>query len=270
MKLDDKVVLVTGASRGIGLEIARALLEKGCRLACAARSTDKLERTTAEWGVRAVPVRMDVTDDESVEGAVSEVERKFGRIDVLVNNAGEGGSMARWRDRDPGHTRRMFEVHVLGAERVMRAVAPSMIRQGGGTIVNFTSTLGYVAMPGTAAYNAAKAAVVMLSRTLRAELKPQRIDVRLFGPPHTKTTSGLEMPLSLPKIFEPSWVAEEFVRFLKGRRAELLSGGNESLLLIQRVSPRLAGHIMETIGFGALKRVDQRALLAPPPPAESR
>jgi NAD(P)-dependent dehydrogenase (short-subunit alcohol dehydrogenase family) len=270
MKLNDKVVLVTGASMGIGLEIARALVEEGCRVACAARSMDKLTRTTAEMGSRALPVRMDVTDDDSVVRAVSEVEQKLGRIDVLVNNAGEGGNMGRWRDRDAGHTRRMFEVHVLGAERAMRAVAPSMIRQGGGTIVNFTSTLGYVAMPGTAAYNAAKAAVVMLSRTLRAELKSQGIDVRLFGPPHTKTTSGREMPLNLPKIFEPSWVAHQFVRFLKGRRAELLSGGNESLLLIQRVSPWLASQIMENIGFAALERVDQCALPAPSPHGESR
>jgi NAD(P)-dependent dehydrogenase (short-subunit alcohol dehydrogenase family) len=270
MKLNDKVVLVTGASMGIGLEIARALVDEGCRVACAARSMDKLQRVTAKWSGRAIPVRMDVTDDDSVRRGVLEVEQQLGRIDVLVNNAGEGGNMARWRDRDPDHTRRVFDVHLLGAERVMRAVAPSMIRQGGGTIVNFTSTLGYVAMPGTAAYNAAKAAVVMFSRTLRAELKPQGIDVRLFGPPHTKTKSGREMPLKLPKIFEASWVADQFVRFLKGRRAEVLSGGNESLLLVQRVSPWLAGQIMENIGFAALARVDQRALPASPPQGGSQ
>lgn len=262
MELTDKVVLVTGASMGIGLEIARALVGKGCRVAFAARSLDKLREAVAEAGGGAIAVRMDVTDGDSVRAAVAEVEQRLGPIDVLVNNAGSGGTMARWCDRDADYLRRMFDVHVLGTERVMRAVAPSMVARGAGTIVNFTSTLGYVAMPGTAEYNAAKAAVIMLSRTLRAELQPRGVDVRLFGPPHTKTESGQRMPLNLPKIYEPSWVAARFVRFLAGSSAEVLSGGNASLLFIQRVSPGLASHIMQNIGFAALERVE-RALPAP-------
>jgi NAD(P)-dependent dehydrogenase (short-subunit alcohol dehydrogenase family) len=262
MKLRDKVVLVTGASQGIGLEIARALAREGARVVLAARSLERLEVAARDCGPQALAVQLDVTRDDSVSAAVARITQELGPIDVLVNNAGNGGSMSRWCDSDAEVVRQMFDVHVLGAERMMRAVAPSMLRSGKGTIVNFSSTLGYVPMPGTAAYSAAKAAVVMLSRTLRAELRPQGIDVRLFSPPHTSTESGKEMPLDLPKIFEPAWVATEFVRFLKGSSAETLAGGNGSLLVVQRVWPRLAQRIMEKIGFGALARVEAKRLLA--------
>jgi len=262
MEIKDRVVLVTGASMGIGHAIAQALVAAQARVVFAARSLDKLRVATQEHGARAFAVGMDVTRDDSVDLAVQRVEREFGAIDVVVNNAGSGGGMSRWRDTDSHSLRDMMDVHFLGTERVMRAVVPSMIQRGSGTIVNFSSTLGYVAMPGTAGYNAAKAAVVMLSRTLRAELRTQGVDVRLFSPPHTSTDSGKDMPLNLPKIFEPDWVAQQFVKFLKGSRAELLAGGNGSLLVIQRMWPSLAGLIMERIGFDALERVATRQLSA--------
>jgi len=261
MELQDKVVLVTGASMGIGLEVARALVREGARVAFAARTLDKLEAVAAEYGAQALAVRMDVTNDESVRRAVGRIEQELGSIEVVINNAGNGGTVSLWQDTDSDLMRRMFDVHVLGAERVIRAVAPSMMRRASGTIVNFSSTLGYVPMPGTAAYNAAKAAVVMLSRTLRAELRPAGIDVRIFSPPHTSTESGKEMPLDLPKIFEPPWVAQQLIRFLEGNRAEVLPGGNGSLLVIQRVWPGLARRIMERIGFGALERAGAQRLL---------
>lgn len=255
-------MLVTGASLGIGLEIARALAAEGCRVVFAARSLERLQAAAAACGPGALAVQLDVTSDGSVASAVEHVVSRFGRIDVVVNNAGSGGGMARWRDSDAGAMRALFDVHVFGTERVMRAVVPLMARQGQGTIVNFSSTLGYVPMPGTSAYNAAKASVVMLSRTLRSELQPAGIDVRIFSPPHTSTESGKEMPLDLPKIFEPEWVAQRFVQFLAGGRSEALPGGNGTIVLMQRLWPGLAGRIMQRIGFGALQRVEAKRLPA--------
>jgi short-subunit dehydrogenase len=97
-------------------------------------------------------------------------------------------------------------------------------------------------MPGASAYSAAKAAVVALSESLRAELRGSGIDVRVFTPPHTSTTSGKHWPLDLPKIFEPAWVAQQFVRALRGDRPRAMPGGNAMLLLVQRVWPGLATH----------------------------
>lgn len=253
MELADKVVLVTGASMGIGREIAHALGRERCQVVLAARSLDLLQKEAKAIGANAHAVQLDVTSDASVHACLEEIGRRFGRLDVVANNAGSGGPVRRWSASEADDLRRTFEVHLFGSERVMRAAVPLMVRAGGGTLVNFASTLGYVAMPGTAAYNSAKAAVIMLSQTLRAELKEHRIDVRVFSPPHTSTESGKSMVLNLPHIYEPEWVARSFVKFLRGGKAEALPGGNGSLLLLRRISPWLAQRIMNGIGFGALE-----------------
>ena len=107
---------------------------------------------------------------------------------------------------------------------------------------------------------------------LREELAKEQIDVRVFAPPHTSTEAGRRMPLDLPKIFTPEWVASEFVTFLRGRRPRALPGGNGMLLFLQRVSPRLASRIMAGLGFKALSKVlggelPPRRLASPTSPA---
>ena len=258
MKIEGKVIVVTGASGGIGLEIAHALARAGARVVFTARSVERLEAEAArarEQGGDAIAVGMDVTSDNSVKEAIDAVLAQYHRIDVVVNNAGNGGEMNLWSAMTADEVRQMFDVHVLGSERVMRAVLPAMRRQGGGTIVNFASTVAWVPMPGAAAYSAAKAAIVSLSESLREELGKENIDVRVFAPPHTSTEAGKRMPLDLPKIFAPDWVAAEFVAFLRGKRPRALPGGNGMLLFVQRMSPRLASRIMTGLGFKALSKV---------------
>ena len=264
MQRESEVYWVTGASSGIGAAIAEALLRRGDSVALAARSAERLRATLASIGSvpgRALLVPMDVTDDESVRSGLSLVLAEFGRVDVLVNNAGRAGGVHAFVNHDSELLRQLFEVNVFGTERMMRAVLPTMLQRRSGTIVNFASTLGYVPMPGAAAYSAAKAAVVSLSAALRAELEGTGVGVSVFSPPHTSTPSGLTMPLDLPKIFEPAWVAREFLRFLQGKRAQSLPGGNGALIFISRVSPALASRIMNGIGRRALARADaQREL----------
>lgn len=261
MKLQEKVILITGASGGIGLEVARALLQEGAFVALCARSKEKLieeaKRATDE-GLNALAVQMDVTSDESVRAAIQSIIARWGRLDVVINNAGNGGRLSYWNTTDPHATQEMFDVHVFGAERVIRAALPFMLAQQSGTIMNIASTVGWVPMPGAAAYSAAKAAVISLSDTLRAELAPNNIDVRVFAPPHTSTDAGKEWPLGLPKIFAPEWVAAELVSALKGKRSKVIPGGNGMLLFLQRLWPPLATRIMNKIGFTALTKVAQR------------
>lgn len=238
-------------------EVARVAHLSEARVVFAARTLEVLTREAAavvRAGGEALAVELDVTSDASVEAAIAASLRRFGRVDVVVNNAGNGGTMSLWADTPASAARDTFDVHLLGAERVMRAVLPAMRAQGGGTIVNVASTLGWVPMPGAALYSAAKAAVVAFSQVARAELASEGIDVRVFAPPHTSTAAGERMPLDLPKIFAPEWVAEQFVRFLRGRRACALPGGNGALLLVQRASPALAARIMNRIGFDALAK----------------
>lgn len=261
MEPKHSVVLVTGASSGIGLEIARELVREGARVVFAARSIDRLRaevEAATKAGGTALAVEMDVTSDASVAAAVDATIAAFGRIDAVVNNAGNGGEMSLWAASPATATQAMFDVHVLGTDRVMRAVVPIMRAQRSGTIINFASTVAWVPMPGAAAYSAAKAAVVALSQALREELRGEQIDVRVFAPPHTSTESGLAMPLDLPKIFEPTWVAKQFVRMLRGNQVRALPGGNGMLLFVQRLSPRLAARIMNGLGFKALDKAVAR------------
>jgi NAD(P)-dependent dehydrogenase (short-subunit alcohol dehydrogenase family) len=262
MKLKDKVVVVTGASGGIGREIALALAREGARVAFAARSLATLSSLVGQAeaaGGTAMAVPLDVTDEASVHAAVAQVLARYGRIDVLVNNAGSGGTLGLWAAAEPAALRNMFDVHVFGAERMARAVLPAMTAQSAGTVVNIASTVAWVPMPGASAYSAAKAAVVALSESLCAELRGSGIDVRVFTPPHTSTASGKLWLLDLPKIFEPAWVAQQFVRALQSDRRHAMPGGNAMLLLVQRVWPALATRIMNGLGFRALARQQRTA-----------
>ena len=253
MEPKGKVILVTGASSGIGLAAARALVREGAHVVLAARSLDALEAEAdrlRRGGGTALAVAMDVTSDTSVATAVETVVRRCGRIDAVVNNAGNAGRLTLWATADPASTRTLFDVHVFGMERVTRAVLPHMLAQGGGTVVNIASTLAWVPMPMAAAYSAAKAAVLSFSESLRAELADRGIEVMLFAPPHTRTPS--EMPLRGPRVFSPEWVADELVRSLRRGRACFLAGAsNRALLVMRRIAPGMASRIMRDIGLRA-------------------
>jgi NAD(P)-dependent dehydrogenase (short-subunit alcohol dehydrogenase family) len=253
MEPKGKVILVTGASSGIGLATARALAREGARVVIASRSLDALEAEAerlGRGGGTVLPVAMDVTSDASVAAAMEAIVRRFGRIDAIVNNAGNAGRLTSWAAAEPAATRNMFDVHVFGMERVTRAALPYMLEQGGGTVVNIASTLAWVPMPMAAAYSAAKAAVLSFSESLRAELAGRGDEVMLFAPPHTRTPS--EMPLRGPRVHTPEWVAEELVRSLRRGRACFLAGAsNRALLVMRRIAPGVASRIMRDIGLRA-------------------
>jgi NADP-dependent 3-hydroxy acid dehydrogenase YdfG len=257
METKGKVVIVTGASGGIGCAAAHALCSKGAHVAFAARTLDKLEAEVARAHGAAMAVRMDVLDEASVAAAVGAVLTRFGRIDAVVNCAGNPGALGLWTELEPNAMRTLFDTHVFGMERVTRAVLPAMLAQGSGTIMNIASTVGWVPMPSIAAYSAAKAAVIAFSTALRGELSSRGIEVLVFGPPHTRNAAGDAWPLGVQTFPEP-WVAAQLVRALeRGRRSFLAGATNRLAVLIHRLMPRLAEWMMRGIGLKARERAQK-------------
>lgn len=173
-----KVILVTGASSGIGESASRRLLEAGNIVYCAAR---RVERMKALGDAGARILNLDVTDETAVNAAVDLVLKEQGRIDVLVNNAGYGyfGAM---ETVSLDEARRQFDVNVFGLAALCRRVIPVMREQGFGRIINVASMAGYFCEPRGDWYHATKYSVVALSNCMRMELKPFGIDVVLIEP----------------------------------------------------------------------------------------
>lgn len=182
-----KVVLITGASSGIGYEAAQRLARRGCKVYAAARRVELMEPLRKE-GI--VPVRLDVCDEASMRQCVDTVLQAEGRIDVLVNNAGYGyfGAVENVSDAE---ARRQLEVNVFGLAAMCRLVIPVMRKQGSGRIVNTSSIAGLVVLPFGGWYHVSKYSVEALSDALRMELRPFGIDVSMIEPGGIKTDWGI-------------------------------------------------------------------------------
>ncbi len=182
-----KVVLITGASSGIGFDAARTLARQGHRVYAAARRVDRMEPLKAD-GV--VPIGMDVTDETSLQDGVGAVLAAEGRIDVLVNNAGYG-YFGAIENVPLEEARRQLEVNVFGLARLCQLVLPAMREQGSGRIVNISSVAGKAVLLFGGWYHVSKYSVEALSDALRMEMKPFGIDVVLIEPGGIRTDWGL-------------------------------------------------------------------------------
>ncbi|MGH8116231.1 MAG: SDR family NAD(P)-dependent oxidoreductase, partial [Rhodanobacteraceae bacterium] len=189
-ELAGQVIVVTGASRGIGAAAAAALGTAGARLMLAARDVAALKavaQSISRDGGTAATIACDVSDWESVQRLVRETQNRFGKIDALVNNAGVIDPIARIADSDPAAWARNLQINLVGAYHAVRAVLPGMIAAKGGTIVNVSSGAAHSPLEGWSAYCAAKAGLAMLTRAIAQEHAPQGIRVFGFQPGTTDT-----------------------------------------------------------------------------------
>lgn len=192
MDIRDKIVLITGASAGIGLATAHRFATAGAKLALVARSVDALNHLAEELqrqGGDAIALPADVSNPKQVQQVIEETVRHFGRLDVVINNAGQAaaGTIA---DLDPDDFRKILDLNVFGPLAAMQAVIPIMREQGGGLIINVSSMVSKMHIPGLAAYAATKAALNMLSDTARVELASEHIRVITIYPRLTATDFG--------------------------------------------------------------------------------
>lgn len=176
-----KVVLITGCSTGIGRDLAKDLMKHGYTVIATARRLDTIRDLKA-----AMQLQLDVTDNESITDAVNRIIQQFGRIDVLINNAGYGIRCAV-EELSDDLVEKMFNVNVYGIIRMVRAVLPWMRQQGSGRIINIGSIAGKIAQPVNGAYCASKYAVEALNDALRMEMAGFGIPVVLIEPGNIKT-----------------------------------------------------------------------------------
>jgi NAD(P)-dependent dehydrogenase (short-subunit alcohol dehydrogenase family) len=177
-----QVWFVTGSSRGFGRALVKAALQAGDRVAATARRPEQLADLTQEHGAQVLPLALDVTDASAVSTAVSAAAEHFGRLDVVVNNAGYA-NLAPVETGGEEDFRAQFETNFWGVYHVSRAVIPLLREQGGGTIVQFSSVGGRVGgSPGIASYQAAKFAVDGFSRVLAVESAPFGVRVMVVEP----------------------------------------------------------------------------------------
>jgi NAD(P)-dependent dehydrogenase (short-subunit alcohol dehydrogenase family) len=181
MNRNDPVWLVTGCSTGFGRELSRLVLARGWRAAVTARNPAQVADIAEGHGERALVLALDVTRREQIDNAVTETKRRFGRIDVLVNNAGYG-YLAAIEEGEDDAVRAMFETNVFGLIDMTKAVLPIMREQRSGLIVNVSSIGGITSFAATGYYHATKYAVEGLSESLATEVKPLGIDVLIVEP----------------------------------------------------------------------------------------
>ncbi len=238
VSLKNKVVIITGASAGIGRSVSHLFAEAGSRVVLVARRMEALNKLKEELAVfssqASLAVSADVVKDQDLQQLYETVMVHYGRIDVLVNNAGValGGALV---DYDPERIRQVLAVNLYGPIRLTQLVLPVMLKQQSGHIVNVSSPAGVFALPGETVYNASRSGLTTFSESLRRELAGKGVEVSVVMPGWTRTEmigqmdeqrlhkAGLLMPLMT--IDDPRVPAQAILDCVQHKRRRVLLGG---------------------------------------------
>ena len=238
----DRVALITGASRGIGLQIARDFAAAGARTVLAARNLDLLRQGTeilqAE-GKSGVGIQLDVTDQASIRSVVEEVIENEGRIDILVNNAGvtRDGLLMRMKDEDWDE---VMATNLKGVFRLIRQVLPHMLKKRYGRIINISSVVAQTGNPGQANYVASKAGLIGLTKTLAREIASRSVTVNAVAPGFIAT----DMTAVLHER-----VRDQLVKTIPLRRAGTVDDVSSGVLfLASEEAGYITGHVLNING----------------------
>ncbi|MCX7922531.1 MAG: amino acid adenylation domain-containing protein [Clostridia bacterium] len=221
--LEDKVVIVTGGGRGIGRSIALSMAKEGANVVIISRTKEQLEQTAQEMqklGVKAMFISADVSNLSDVNNAVDKILRQFGRIDVLVNNAGIT-KLASINDIEPDEWRKIIEVNLFGTYNLCKAVIPHFVQKNQGKIINIGSDSSFIGYPLMSAYAASKHAVLGLTKSLAEELKLHNIQVNAICPALVDTDMA---PQALKSRAIPPEKISDTAIFLASSMSDYITG----------------------------------------------
>lgn len=250
--LKGKIVFISGASSGIGALTAIKLAERGAIPILTGRSADRLKEHVSAIKGECAYYRMDVTDMEQVQATVDAIIARYGRIDILLNNAGYGRFEAI-SDMPVEGYERMMDTNYMGVVRCTKAILPHMLRQGGGHIVNIASMAGKIGSAKSTSYTATKHAVLGFTNSLRMELKPAGIRVSAVNPGPIATEffkiadpTGAYVRNVGWFMMKPEYVANSIIRVMERGKAEVdlpkaAALGIKLYQLFPRLADRLAG-----------------------------
>ncbi|BAY50226.1 short-chain dehydrogenase/reductase SDR (plasmid) [Scytonema sp. HK-05] len=249
-----RVWLITGSSTGFGRALASSALAQGDRVIVTARNVSQIQDLEHKYPQTASSVRLDVTDQASIHAAVQNGLAAFGRIDVLVNNAGYGlmGAVEEVSDQQ---IRDQFETNFFGLLNVTRAIIPTFKKQGSGHILNLSSAGGRITLPTMGLYHASKFAVEGLSETLAQELKPFGIKVTIIEPGGFDTDFANRSLITAEQMPEYDPLREQIVKFsLEHPRGHVPTGVEAILKVVELPDPPV--HL--AIGPNALPMLIQK------------
>jgi len=211
---NQKVWFITGASKGMGLEVAKKVLASGDKVIATSRSLEEQVESIGKASESFLPLQVDITNEEDVKTAIEKGIEVFGRIDVILNNAGYYlvGSIEEISDEE---FRRTVDVNVFGMANVIRNVAPYLRKQQSGHIINTSSNMGYIGHANTGSYNTSKFAVIGLSEALAQELKPFGISVTVIAPGMFRTNFMSDKTLTVASKLIEEYKVNEHVKMLR-------------------------------------------------------
>lgn len=245
MRLQGKVALVTGGASGFGAEIVRLFLREGARVVVLDLNADGAKSVIADAGEHAAAVAGDVTKAADIEAAVKAAADRFGRLDIVVNNAGWTHRNKPLLEVSEDEFDRVYAINVKSIYLMTKVVAPLMRKQGGGAIINVGSTAGIRPRPGLTWYNGSKGAVNLLSKSMAVELAPDRIRVNCVAPVIGETAL-LESFMGVPDT--PENRAKFVATIPMGRMARPADVANACLYLASNDAEFVTGVILPIDG----------------------
>ena len=240
-RLDGRRALVTGGHKGLGLMMAKALAEAGADVAIASRSIEACRQAADtlahETGRRTAPFALDVTSGDAVSAAADEIERVFGPIDILINNAGVN-VRGNVQDLSEADWDAVIDTNLKGPFLCARAFGPRMCTRGWGRVINLASILGVVALGGRAPYASSKAGVINLTKVLALEWAAQGVTVNAIGPGPFATD------MNLPLLNDPVKYQAFVQKIPMGRWGELHEIGGAAVFLASDAASYVTGSLL--------------------------